>query len=87
VAGQGFNLGLRDAALLAEMLAPAPDPGAGALLEEFERRRAADRRGMIDFTDGLVKLFASEGPALRCCAISASRSLTWPRAPKTRWRA
>jgi len=64
VAGQGFNLGLRDAALLAEMFAQAPDPGAPALLEEFERRRAADRRGMIGFTDGLVKLFASERPGI-----------------------
>jgi 2-octaprenyl-6-methoxyphenol hydroxylase len=64
VAGQGFNLGLRDAALLAEMFAQAPDPGAPSLLEEFERRRAADRRGMIGFTDGLVKLFASERPGI-----------------------
>ncbi len=64
VAGQGFNLGLRDAALLAEMFAQAPDPGAPSLLEEFERRRAADRRGMIGFTDGLVKLFASERPGV-----------------------
>jgi 2-octaprenyl-6-methoxyphenol hydroxylase len=64
VAGQGFNLGLRDAALLAEIFAAAPDPGAAAVLEDFERRRAADRRGMIGFTDGLVKLFASERPGI-----------------------
>ena len=64
VAGQGFNLGLRDAALLAEILAAAPDPGAAAVLEDYERRRAADRRGMIRFTDGLVQLFASEHPGV-----------------------
>ena len=69
VAGQGFNLGLRDAALLAEILAAAPDPGAAAVLEDYERRRAADRRGMIRFTDGLVKLFASERPG-----VAAARS-------------
>ena len=63
VAGQGFNLGLRDAALLAELLAPATDPGAPAVLETFERRRASDRRGMIGFTDGLVKVFANDRPA------------------------
>jgi 2-octaprenyl-6-methoxyphenol hydroxylase len=62
VAGQGFNLGLRDAALLAEILAAAPDPGAPAVLEAYERRRAADRRGMIGFTDGLVRMFGSEKP-------------------------
>jgi 2-octaprenyl-6-methoxyphenol hydroxylase len=62
VAGQGFNLGLRDAALLAEVIAAAADPGAAAVLESFEQRRGADRRGMIGFTDGLVKLFASDRP-------------------------
>lgn len=62
VAGQGFNLGLRDAALLAEMVAVAPDPGASAVLETFAQRRAADRGGMIGFTDGLVKLFATDRP-------------------------
>ena len=64
VAGQGFNLGLRDAALLAEILAAAPDPGAPAVLEEYERRRAVDRRGMIKFTDGLVHLFTSDHPGV-----------------------
>ena len=64
VAGQGFNLGLRDAALLAELLANADDPGATSLLEGYESRRAADRRGMIGFTDGLVRLFASEIPGV-----------------------
>ena len=64
VAGQGFNLGLRDAALLAEILAAAPDPGAPAVLEDYERRRAVDRRGMIGFTDGLVRLFASDHPGV-----------------------
>ncbi len=62
VAGQGFNLGLRDAALLAEILATAPDPGAAAVLEGYERRRGRDRRGMIGFTDGLVRLFADGRP-------------------------
>ncbi len=58
IAAQGFNLGLRDVAVLAELVARAPDPGAPALLAQFAQRRLADRRGMIGFTDGLVKLFA-----------------------------
>jgi 2-octaprenyl-6-methoxyphenol hydroxylase len=57
IAAQGFNLGLRDVAVLAELIARAADPGAPSLLAEFARRRAADRRGMIGFTDRLVKLF------------------------------
>jgi 2-octaprenyl-6-methoxyphenol hydroxylase len=57
IAAQGFNLGLRDAAVLAELIARAGDPGAPAVLAQFAARRAADRQGMIAFTDNLVKLF------------------------------
>lgn len=63
VAGQGFNLGLRDAASLAEVLAAGPaDPGAAPVLEEFERWRVSDRRGVTTFTDGLVKVFGETRP-------------------------
>jgi 2-octaprenyl-6-methoxyphenol hydroxylase len=70
VAGQGFNLGLRDAAVLAELVASAKqgsagaDVGAPALLDEYTRRRGSDRDGMIGFTDGLVRGFALEQPGL-----------------------
>lgn len=65
VAGQGFNLGLRDAATLAEMLASATDePDFSALLARFAAWRDEDRRGVTRFTDGLVKLFGSERPGL-----------------------
>src|SRR6185437_1599739 len=64
VAGMGFNLGLRDVASLAEIIAdhrhePQFDAGAAGLLAEYDAWRAADRRGVIAFTDGLVRLFAS----------------------------
>jgi 2-octaprenyl-6-methoxyphenol hydroxylase len=63
VAGQGFNLGLRDAASLAEILAAGPaDPGAESVLREFEQWRASDRTGVTRFTDGLVKMFADPRP-------------------------
>jgi 2-octaprenyl-6-methoxyphenol hydroxylase len=63
VAGQGFNLGLRDAATLAEMLAGAGgQPDFSELLSKFAAWRAEDRRGVTRFTDGLVKLFGSELP-------------------------
>jgi 2-octaprenyl-6-methoxyphenol hydroxylase len=70
IAAQGFNLGLRDAAVLAELIAPASDPGASALLARFAARRAADRRGMIAFTDNLVKLFGD-----RRAAVIVARNL------------
>ena len=58
VAGQGFNLGLRDAAMLAELLsAGADDAGAAELLSQYARWRVRDRNGVIRFTDGLIKLF------------------------------
>ncbi|MGA8706840.1 MAG: 2-octaprenyl-6-methoxyphenyl hydroxylase [Steroidobacteraceae bacterium] len=62
VAAQGFNLGLRDAAVLAELIATAADPGAPEVLSLFAARRAADRRGMIAFTDNLVRLFGDSRP-------------------------
>ena len=61
IAGQGFNLGLRDAATLAEVLADlgAADPGGAAPLARYALWRHDDRRALIAFTDGLVRLFAS----------------------------
>ncbi len=65
VAGQGFNLGLRDAAMLAELLAgPHGDPGAPEMLERFAGWRTQDRTGVIRFTDGLVKLFGDARPGV-----------------------
>jgi 2-octaprenyl-6-methoxyphenol hydroxylase len=67
VAAQGFNLGLRDAVMLAELIAAESDPGADQLLSRFAALRAADRSGMITFTDQLVKLFSNR----RAGAIAA----------------
>jgi 2-octaprenyl-6-methoxyphenol hydroxylase len=65
IAGQGFNLGLRDAAALAEVLAEGRaefgsslDAGDGLLLERYRSWREADRSGIIRFTDGLVRTFS-----------------------------
>jgi 2-octaprenyl-6-methoxyphenol hydroxylase len=64
IAGQGFNLGLRDVACLAEVLADARtsagtavDPGAADLLEQYRAWRQQDRRRIVAFTDGLVRVF------------------------------
>jgi 2-octaprenyl-6-methoxyphenol hydroxylase len=65
VAGQGFNLGLRDAATLAEMLARAAERcDFPELLTRFAAWRAEDRKGVTQFTDGLVKLFGSQLPGV-----------------------
>ena len=63
VAGQGFNLGLRDAAMLAEVIAgTAGDVGAPAALQQFVDWRRRDRRGVVRFTDGLIRLFGDPRP-------------------------
>jgi 2-octaprenyl-6-methoxyphenol hydroxylase len=63
VAGQGFNLGLRDAAMLAEVIAGTTgDPGAPSALRQFVDWRARDRRGVVRFTDGLIRLFGDSRP-------------------------
>lgn len=63
---QGFNLGLRDVAGLAEILVPAirteNDPGDRILLENYLALRAQDQKRVIRFTDGLASLFYSELP-------------------------
>jgi 2-octaprenyl-6-methoxyphenol hydroxylase len=76
IAGQGFNLGLRDAACLAEVLADACagggriDPGSRDVLQRYSSWRGEDRNGIIKLTDGLVRLFAQDfGP------IKAARNM------------
>lgn len=64
VAGQGFNLALRDAWELAETLAGAADPGAPDLLARHARSRRADRLATAAFTDFLVRSFALDLPLL-----------------------
>jgi 2-octaprenyl-6-methoxyphenol hydroxylase len=66
VAGQGFNLGLRDAAMLAEVVASAAtqDVGDPEILGRFEHWRSGDRSGVIRFTDGLIKLFGDTRPGM-----------------------
>jgi len=61
VAGQGFNLSLRDVASLAEVLATgikqSQDLGSEVLIKQYVDWRASDQRKVIQFTDGLVRLF------------------------------
>jgi len=65
IAGQGLNLGLRDAHELARTLVETPRDaiGARAMLDAYGARRTLDRRAGMAFTDGLVRVFT--GNALR----------------------
>ncbi|MDO1529549.1 2-octaprenyl-6-methoxyphenyl hydroxylase [Fulvimonas sp. R45] len=64
IGAQGFNLGLRDALTLAELVAGAADPGDAALLARYAARRAPDREGTMAMSHGLVRLACLEQPAL-----------------------
>lgn len=62
VAAQGFNLGLRDVAALADCIADAlatadADIGAASVLERYASWRKNDQRKLVAFTDGLVRVF------------------------------
>ena len=66
VSGQGFNLGLRDAAELASALLDYEDHGAEATLAAYARGRQTDRRYSMAFTDSIVRLFSNDLAPLRC---------------------
>ncbi len=64
VAGQGLNLGLRDVAMLAEMLvarlAFGEDIGERTFLERYAQARQADLDRVIRFTDSTVRIFSTD---------------------------
>jgi 2-octaprenyl-6-methoxyphenol hydroxylase len=68
IAGQGFNLGARDIAALAEVLVDAiragEDPGSAQVLERYAEWRRRDHKNVTLFTDGLVRLFTLPVPGL-----------------------
>src|SRR5262245_49113128 len=63
VGGQGFNLALRDVAVLAELVAEAlalrADPGDAAVLERYAQWRSDDQERSVELTDGIVRLFTN----------------------------
>ena len=69
LAGQGVNLGLLDAAALAEVVAAARshrrDPGALTVLRRYERWRRGDNLLMMSAMDGFNLLFGNEAGPLR----------------------
>lgn len=67
VAGQGFNLGLRDAWELAEQInsRPTGELGSRAWLDAYQARRRVDRSAGLGFTHALVELFSNDLLPLR----------------------
>ena len=73
VAGQGLNLGLRDVAALAEVLADTArlglDLGGGEGLRRYQQWRRFDALKMLLMTDGLVRLFSNDLTPLRLARV------------------
>jgi 2-octaprenyl-6-methoxyphenol hydroxylase len=70
IAGQGFNLGVRDSFELARAIVAAERDalGSGAMVSAYAASRRADRAAGIAFTHGLTRIFASSLPLV-----------SWPR--------
>ena len=68
VAGQGFNLSLRDVATLADVLGKAKSVGADfaslEILEDYQQQQLADQQNTLMFSDNLPKLFAQPSSAV-----------------------
>ena len=68
IGAQGFNLGLRDVAVLAEVLHdelsvnPQADPGRLDLLRKYSQWRASDQQGTISYSDGMARIFSNPSP-------------------------
>jgi 2-polyprenyl-6-methoxyphenol hydroxylase-like FAD-dependent oxidoreductase len=81
LAGQGVNLGLSDARVLAGLLHDLPghdDPGDASVLRSFERKRAEDILAMRWVTDGLHWLFGVKHPVaarLRNAGLNLTNSI------------
>jgi len=69
IAGQGLNLGFRDAIALADLVIEAKfagrDPGSDEVLARYQRARRGDNLAMLVMTDRLDRLFSTNNPALR----------------------
>jgi len=79
IAGQGLNLGFRDAERLADLLiraqAKGNDLGSAALLKEYETQRLGDNMRMVGVTDTLVKLFSNDFAPVRALRRAGLRAV------------
>jgi len=77
LAGQGANLGMQDAAKLADVintaLGDAEHPGDKPVLRRYERARKGENATMLHFMTGLNKLFATDSALVRELRINGMR--------------
>ena len=88
IAGQGFNLGIRDVFSLVDSITQAHqlgrDIGEYSVLSGYQKRRQADQQQTITMTAGLVSIFANNafpmviGRNISLCAVDTFRSFLKP---------
>ena len=65
IAGQGFNLGLRDVQVLSNLIADSQhDLGSYAFTREYSKKRSDDIKTVMSLTDALVRLFSNSSRVL-----------------------
>lgn len=87
IGAQGFNLGLRDALALAQLLGrpgAACDPGCAGLLADYPALRADDREETLAFSDGLARITSNPGMGMH--ALRSLGLLTLQRMPAIKAR-
>ena len=80
IGAQGFNLGLRDALTLSELVGQARDPGAAPLLRDYTARRVADRESVMRMSHFLARMACLKQPVLaplRSLSLLAADRI-WP---------
>ena len=60
IAGQGFNLGIRDVAGLINSISESTDPGSFECKQAYKQARTADKLATIEATDSLVSIFSNQ---------------------------
>lgn len=66
IAGQGFNLGIRDVYDLIKLLVNENDPGVFEIVSKYKALRTSDKKHTLNFTDSLVTLFSNQYEPLVC---------------------
>jgi 2-octaprenyl-6-methoxyphenol hydroxylase len=82
VAGQGLNLGLRDAWDLSSVLAESPDPGDAPTLARYAASRRLDTQATIRITDALAGAFLGSNRLARAARGAALTALDLLPAPR-----
>lgn len=79
IGAQGFNLGLRDALALADVVAAhRDDPGSPSALADYAARRREDRERTTRFSDALARFMASDLPIAPLRSLALLSADQWP---------